>query len=159
MALRAEWLAPHGLSPRLLKPGDDGASFSASGATMIAMATAPLSSDDALLERLQAPPDLREGADALEYWRGRRRRLPWYRVAARREAARMTVVWERRVRGALLRQRGSPTAVRLQAAGVARAFGPRRWGRRFARGVGLRGAVLLRPPPAILVLDLLLHAF
>ena len=126
---------------------------------MIAMATAPLSSDDALLERLQAPPDLREGADALEYWRGRRRRLPWYRVAARREAARMTVVWDRRVRAALLRQRGLPTAVRLHAARVVTAIWLRRSGRRLALGVGLTAAVLLLATPAILVLDLLLHAF
>ena len=126
---------------------------------MIAMPTAPLSSDEALLERLQAPPDLREGAEALEYWRGRHRRLPWYRVAARREAARMSVVWEKRVRAALLRQRGLPTVVRLHAARLVAAIWLRRSGRRLALGVGLLAPVLLLAAPAILVLGLLLHAF
>ena len=123
------------------------------------MRPAPLSSDDALLERLLAPPDLREGAEALEYWRGRRRRLPWYRVAARREAARMTVVWEGRVRAALLRQRGLPTVVRLNAARLVTAIWLRRSGRRLALGVGLMAPVLLLAAPAVLVLGFLLHAF
>jgi|SRR5690242_5177007 hypothetical protein len=126
---------------------------------MVAMRTAPLSSDDALLKRLQAPPDLREGAEALEYWRGRRRRLPWYRLAARREAARMTVVWERRVRAALLRQRGLPAAVRLNAARLVTEIWLRRSGRRLALGAGLIAPVLLLAAPAILILGLLLHAF
>jgi hypothetical protein len=123
------------------------------------MRTAPLSSDDALLKRLQAPPDLREGAEALEYWRGRRRRLPWYRVAARREAAQMTEVWERRVRAALLQQRGLPTVVRLHAARLVTAIWLRRSGRRLALRVGLTVPVLLLAAPAILILGLLLHAF
>ena len=126
---------------------------------MISMRTAPLSRDDALLKRLLAPPDLREGAEALEYWRGRRRRLPWYRVAARREAARMTVVWEGRVRAALLRQRGAPPLVRLHAARLVGAIWLRRSGRRLALGVGLTAPLLLVAAPVVLVLGLLLHAF
>jgi hypothetical protein len=125
---------------------------------MISMRTAPLSRDDALLKRLLAPPDLREGAEALEYWRGRRRRLPWYRVAARREAARMTVVWEGRVRAALLRQRGAPPLVRLHAARLVGAIWLRRSGRRLALGVGLTAPLLLVAAPVVLVLGLL-HAF
>ena len=125
---------------------------------MIVMRTAPLSSDDALLKRLLAPPDLRDGADALEYWRDRRQRLPWYRVAARREAARMTVVWERRVRAALLRQRRAPAVVRLHAARMVTAIWLRRSGRRLALGIGLMAPLLLLAAPVILILGLL-HAF
>jgi hypothetical protein len=126
---------------------------------MTEMPAVPLSSDDALLKRLQAPPDLREGADALTYWRGRCRRLPWYRIAARREAARMTVVWERRVRAALVQQRGLPMAVRFDAARLVGGIWLRRAGRRLALRVGLASAFLLLVSPALLVLALLLHAF
>ena len=76
-----------------------------------------LSCDDELLARLQAPPDLSDGLDSLAYWRGRRERLPWYRRRAKREAARMVFVWERRVRAAMLRQRGAPLASRFQPPG------------------------------------------
>jgi hypothetical protein len=44
------------------------------------------STDDQLLVRLLAPPDLDDGVQSLDYWRGRSRRLPWYRWGARREA-------------------------------------------------------------------------
>jgi hypothetical protein len=123
------------------------------------MRTAPLSSDDALIARLQAPPDLRDGAEALAYWRGRRQRLPWYRVAARREAARMTVVWERRVRAALLRQRGLPAVARLQAARLVAAIWFRRSTRRLVLTLALASAVILVVAPVALVVDLLLRAF
>ena len=53
--------------------------------------------DDHLVRRLLAPPDLDDGVESLDYWHRRGRRLPWYRFAARREAVRMTTLWERRV--------------------------------------------------------------
>lgn len=121
------------------------------------MQTRPLSYDDELLARLHAPPDLDDGLESLLYWRGRRDRLPWYRRRARREAAQMIVVWERRVRAALMHQPAVPLAVRLEgvrliASGVA--------GRWFRRGFRLAGAtlVVLALAPALLallVLDLL----
>ena len=119
------------------------------------MQTQPLSYDDELLARLHAPPDLGDGLESLVYWRGRRNRLPWYRRRARREAAQMIVVWERRVRAAVVHQPAVPLAVRLEgvrliATGVA--------GRWFRRGwLRLAGAtfVVLAIAPALLVLDLL----
>jgi hypothetical protein len=35
--------------------------------------------DEQLLVRLRAPPDLDDGVQSLDYWRRRSRRLPWYR--------------------------------------------------------------------------------
>jgi hypothetical protein len=46
---------------------------------------------------LLAPPALDDGIQSFTYWRKRRARLPWYRIAARREAARMMIRWEQRV--------------------------------------------------------------
>ena len=43
------------------------------------------STDEELLGRLLAPPDLKDGVESLEYWRRRSRQLPWYRIRARRE--------------------------------------------------------------------------
>ena len=79
------------------------------------MSAASLSTDQQLLDRLQAPPDLSDGTQSLAYWRKRGRQLPWYRMRARREAARMTVRWEQRVRAALITQRRTPIAIRLSA--------------------------------------------
>lgn len=119
------------------------------------MQTQPLSYDDELLARLNAPPDLGDGLESLHYWRGRRERLPWYRRRARREAAEMIVVWERRVRAAIVHQPAVPLAIRLEgvrlvATGVI--------GRCFRRGwLRLAGAtlVVLALAPALIVLDLL----
>jgi hypothetical protein len=122
------------------------------------MRSGPVSSDDALLARLQAPPDLREGAEALEYWRGRRQRLPWYRVAARREAAQMAVVWEKRVRAALIRQRGLPTTVRVEAARLIAGIWFRRSARRVAVPLTLIAMTALVVAPFVLILELILHA-
>jgi len=121
------------------------------------MRTAPPSADDALLARLQAPPDLREGTDALAYWRGRRQRLPWYRIAARREAARMSVAWEQRVRAALVRQRGLPTEARLRAARLVAGIWLRRSLRRVTLALAGTAMVLLVLAPALLLLDVLVH--
>jgi hypothetical protein len=53
-----------------------------------------------LIERMLAPPPLEDARSSHDYWRGRRKRLPLYRVTARREAKEMTVFWEERVRAA-----------------------------------------------------------
>ena len=121
------------------------------------MRTAPPSADDALLARLHAPPDLREGTDALAYWRGRRQRLPWYRIAARREAARMSVAWEQRVRAALVRQRGLPTEARLRAARLVAGIWLRRSLRRVTLALAGTAMVLLVLAPGLLLLDVLVH--
>jgi hypothetical protein len=71
----------------------------------------------------------------------------------------MTVVWERRVRAALLRQRGLPAAARLQAARLVAAIWFRRSTRRLALRLAVAGAVILVVAPAALVVDLLLRAF
>jgi hypothetical protein len=122
------------------------------------MGLAPASSDDVLIERLLAPPDLREGAEALAYWRDRRRRLPWYRVASRREASQMTAVWEKRVRAALVQQRGVPAGARVQAVRLVGGLWLRRFTRRFAFMLTLTSVLVLVVAPAVLVLDLLIHA-
>jgi hypothetical protein len=59
--------------------------------------------------------DLRDGMESLDYWRGRRRRLAWYRFNARREARLMTRRWEQRVTEALISQRGVSLASRVAA--------------------------------------------
>jgi len=124
------------------------------------MSTASPSRDDELLARLQAPPELSDGAESLAYWRRRRQRLPWYRMRARREAARMVLVWERRLRNALVRQRGAPVGIRLSAAVlVARThFG--RWIRRAVLVTAAMTALVLvvLVVPALLVVDLALRA-
>lgn len=120
-----------------------------------------LSRDDELLARLQAPPDLSDGLDSLAYWRGRRERLPWHRRRARREAARMVVVWERRVRAAMLRQRGVPLASRFLAVRLL-ASGPlRRSARRAGFAVALAATTLLvlAVATALLVVGVLLKLF
>jgi hypothetical protein len=120
--------------------------------------TSLLSRDDELLARLEAPPDLSDGLDSLAYWRGRRERLPWYRRRAKREAARMVFVWERRVRAAMLRQRGAPLASRFVAVRLL-ASGPLR---RFARWAGFAVAttlLVLAMAPALLVVGIMLTLF
>lgn len=51
--------------------------------------------DDDILRELNAP-DPGEAMEALGYWIERRRRLPVYRRAARREAERMIAFWQGR---------------------------------------------------------------
>jgi len=93
------------------------------------MRRALVSTDDRLLSRLQAPPDLSQG-ESLTYWHDRRQRLAWYRISARREATRMIRRWEQRVRGAVLSQRGVPVTVRTSAGVLLARTRLRRWGRR-----------------------------
>lgn len=59
-----------------------------------------LDPDAQLIERMLAPPPLDEARTSLEYWQRRRRALPIYRRAARREAAEMAARWHERVRAA-----------------------------------------------------------
>jgi hypothetical protein len=88
------------------------------------------SPDEQLVRKLSAPPDLDDGIQSLDYWRQRRQRLPWYQVRARREAARMTILWEQRVSAALLAQRGAPLPVRVSAGMLVARTRLTRWGRR-----------------------------
>ena len=60
------------------------------------------STDEQLLGRLLAPPELHDGVESLDYWSRRSRGLPWYRIRARREAVRMTVLGAASPRGARL---------------------------------------------------------
>ena len=53
-----------------------------------------------LIERMLAPPPLEDARSSHDYWRGRRKKLPLYRLAARREAKEMTIFWEERMRAA-----------------------------------------------------------
>jgi hypothetical protein len=125
---------------------------------LLSVETSLLSRDDELLARLQAPPDLSDGLDSLAYWRGRRERLPWYRRRAKREAARMVVVWERRVRAAMLRQRGAPLASHFQAVRLL-ASGPlQRFARRARFAVAATTFLVLAMAP-LLVLSVLLKLF
>ena len=70
----------------------------------------------------------------------------------------MTVAWERRVRSALIQQRGLPAGVRLQAVRLVGAFWVRRYATRLFRRVAVLSAAALLIVPALLVVGLLLHA-
>ena len=72
-----------------------------------------------LIERMLAPPPLDDARNSLEYWRARRKRLPLYRLAARREAKEMSVFWQERVRAAeLARFEASPVGRVLARLGI-----------------------------------------
>jgi hypothetical protein len=86
---------------------------------------------------------------SLSYWRERRRRLAWYRVSARREAARMILRWEHRVRDAMLSQQGVPIAVRASAGLLVARIRLRRWGRRAAIAVTAAVAVTVMAAPVV----------
>lgn len=58
--------------------------------------------DQLLIERMLAPPPLEDARSSHDYWRRRRKRLPVYRLSARREAKEMTIIWQERVRAAEL---------------------------------------------------------
>ena len=103
------------------------------------------STDEQLLGRLLAPPALDDGVEALDFWSRRSRRLPWYRLRARREAVRMTVRWEQRVRAALLAQHRVPLEGRVLAAALVARTRLVRWTRRL-------GIVALAAVTAVVVL-------
>ena len=88
------------------------------------------STDEQLLGRLLAPPDLDDGVESLDYWHRRCRRLSWWRIRARREAVRMTIRWEQRVGAALVSQRWTPLELRSSAAVLVARTRLARWTRR-----------------------------
>jgi hypothetical protein len=91
--------------------------------------------DEQLLGRLLAAPDLHDGVESLDYWSRRSRRLPWYRIRARREAVRMTVRWEQRVRAALVSQHRAPLDARVFAGALVVRTRLTRWTRRVGIAV------------------------
>jgi hypothetical protein len=98
------------------------------------------STDEQLVARLLAPPALEDGIESLDYWSRRSRRLPWYRIRARREAVRMTVRWEQRVGAALLSRRGVPLDSRILAGALVARTRLARWTRRA--GIAFLAAVM-----------------
>jgi hypothetical protein len=108
--------------------------------------------DEHLLRRLQAPPNLSDGVESLAYWRGRRRRLSWYRWRARREAERMTAVWEQRVGAALLSQPGVSLATRVSAGLLLGRARLQRWGERAALTTMAIGMALIAVPAVAIFL-------
>ena len=88
------------------------------------------STDEQLLGRLLAPPALDDGVESLDYWSRRSRRLPWYRIRARREAVRMTVLWERRVGAALVSHHRASLEARVVAGALVARTRMARWTRR-----------------------------
>jgi hypothetical protein len=69
-----------------------------------------------LIERMLAPPPLEDARSSLEFWQRRRRNLPLYRLAARREAKEMTIRWQETVRAAEQAEFESTPLGRLLAA-------------------------------------------
>lgn len=115
--------------------------------------------DEQILRRLHAPPDLADGVESLAFWSRRSRRLPWYRLRARREAVRMTVRWEQRVGAALLAQHRLPFDARVSAGALVARTRLTRWGRRVGI-VGLAvvtSVVVLVSIPGVAALVYLLH--
>lgn len=118
------------------------------------------STDEQLLVRLLAPPDLDDGVQSLDYWRQRSRRLPWYRWGARREAVRMIVLWEHRVGEALVSQRRASLEARFAAGVLVARTRLARWTRRAGIAVfaAVTTVVVLVAIPAVAALVYLLHA-
>lgn len=73
-------------------------------------------SDLLLIERMLAPPPLEDARSSLEFWKRRRKKLPLYRLAGRREAKEMTIFWEERVQAAEQAQFESTPVGRLLTA-------------------------------------------
>jgi hypothetical protein len=72
-----------------------------------------------LIERMLAPPPLEDARSSLEFWKRRRKKLPLYRLAGRREAKEMTIFWEERVQaGEQAQFESSPVGRLLTALGV-----------------------------------------
>jgi hypothetical protein len=89
-----------------------------------------------------------EAREALAFWRGRLRRLPWYRRAARAEAREMAARWQRRMLQAELerwRLRGlaGPLLAVIAWCGPTRAHAARRVTRRVLRASALARMVAL----------------
>jgi hypothetical protein len=88
------------------------------------------STDEQLLRGLLAPPDLHDGVESLDFWSRRSKRLAWYRIRARREAVRMTVLWEQRVGAALVSQHRASLDARVLAGALVARTRMARWARR-----------------------------
>ncbi len=116
--------------------------------------------DEQLLRQLHAPPDLHDGVESLTYWQRRSRRLPWYRIRARREAVRMTALWERRVGAAVFSQRHASLESRVAAGSLVARTRLARWGRRGAVAVmaTMTTVVVLVTIVTVAVLAALVHA-
>jgi hypothetical protein len=97
------------------------------------------STDEQLLRRLLAPPNLDDGVESLDYWHRRSRRLSWWRIRARREAVQMTVRWEQRIGAALVSQRWASLDSRTSAAVLVARTRMSRWTRRA--GIAVLAAV------------------
>ena len=119
------------------------------------------STDEQLLGRLLAPPALDDGVESLDYWSRRSQRLPWYRVRARREAARMTVRWEQRVGAALVRQHYAPLEARVRAGALVARTRMTRWMRRAGIAVfaAVTAVVVVGTISIVAALIALLNAF
>src|SRR5262245_41921805 len=59
-----------------------------------------LDADTVLIQELLAPPPVEDARRSLEFWTARRRSLPLYRRAARREAGEMADRWRERLAAA-----------------------------------------------------------
>jgi hypothetical protein len=77
------------------------------------MGVAERDPDLVLIEQMTAPPPLEDARNSLEYWERRRKALPIYRRAARREAKEMAGRWHQRVRAAELARFEASFAGRL----------------------------------------------
>jgi hypothetical protein len=88
-----------------------------------------------LIERLLAPPPLEDARSSLEFWQRRRRNLPLYRRAARREAREMTIRWQETVRAAEQAEfEATPVGRLLAALGISSLWLQRA---RFVQNVGV----------------------
>lgn len=116
--------------------------------------------DEQLVGRLLAPPDLDDGVESLDYWRRRHQQLPWYRFRARREATRMMVRWEQRVGAAIVSQRREPLEARVSAGVLLARTGLSRWTRRAAIAVlaAVTTVIVLLAALTVAAGMLLLHA-
>ena len=125
------------------------------------MSTRSKTSDQNLLSELLAPPDLGEGIEALGYWRQRRRRLPWYRLTARREAEHMTIRWEQRVGAALVSHRAAAPGLRISGGLLLARSRLGRWAQRvrIVLVAGLAFGAVLVAAMAVAVVDFLIHLF
>jgi hypothetical protein len=116
------------------------------------------STDEQLLGRLLAPPDLDDGVESLDYWSWRSSRLAWYRIRAHREAVRMTARWQERVGAALVSQHRVPLEARVVAGALVARTRLARWTRRA--GIAVLAAVtavvvLVTVPVVVALVDLL----
>jgi hypothetical protein len=93
------------------------------------------STDEQLLRRLLAPPDLDDGVESLDYWHRRSRDLSWWRIRARREAVRMTIRWEQRVGAAIVSQHWTRVDSRTSAAVLVARTRLARWTRRAGTAI------------------------